>query len=625
MLILKSKEFLRNILDHFQGFITVVSKDNHVIFANRALIQRTGFDPTGEVCYKVFHGLEEVCPECPRDTVLRGKKVVTQERKSPLDGRWYRIVNCPLLLPSNEEAMLAVVIDIHELRIAQKKAEKHRQMLELIFEKAPFMFLGVKPPEGHIVYVNPALKEILGYDPEEVKGRCVFELISPEELNKALQCCQSVCKGQTKRNQELHWLTKDGHKKLLQSTCFLVKTPDEGELVFTISRDITEIRRLEEQFLQAQKMEAVGRLAGGLAHDFNNLLTSLKSYLQLIDINKNNPEKISQIVSNMSNAIEKASTLTQHLLTFSRRHPKEQTLVELRKFFQEMEDFLRRLIGETIELRLILPPKCVYIQANEGHLQQIIMNLVVNAKDAMPKGGILEIAVDLKSPEELFSEKFLPPGKYAVISVSDTGVGIPPEFIPHIFDPFFTTKPTGEGTGLGLATVYSLVKQYQGHIFVSSEPGQGTVFTIYWPAILQEVTPSLETETPSLPQGHGTILFVEDEALVRQPVVELLKEIGYQVIEAKDGLEALEKVKKLKKVDLVISDLIMPRMDGYELSRQLKDLRPGLKILLCSGYPKNTLPQMDDENIYFLTKPYTFQSLVQKIKELLYKNPDKVH
>ena len=620
-LILESKEFLKTILDHFQGFITVVNQDHRILFANRALIKRTGHDPTGEICYKTFHGLDDTCPNCPKDEIFKEKKVVTRESKSPLDNRWYRVVYCPFSLPSGKQAMLAVVLDIHELWTFQKKAQKHQRILELIFEKAPFIFLGIKPSDGTIVYVNPAFKEILGYELDEVKGRCVFDFIAPEELDKAIKCCQIVCSGETKRNQELYWVTKNGKRRLIRSTCFLVKISDDEELVFTISRDITEIKRLEEQFLQAQKMEAVGRLAGGIAHDFNNLLTSLKSYLQLINLNLDNPEKVKQITSNMSTAINKAFALTQHLLTFSRRHHGKQEIIDLRQFLIEMRDFIERLVGEDIELSLVLPEKSLYVKANEGHLQQIMMNLVVNAKDAMPNGGLLEISLDTKVPDQILADKFsLPIRQYAVISVSDTGVGIPEEILPHIFDPFFTTKPNGKGTGLGLATVYSLVKQYQGHIFVSSEPGFGTVFTIYLPTVEPKAASERveDSKSTSLPQGYETILFVEDEELVRQPVVELLRSLGYKVIEAQNGFEALEKLQR-QPVDLIISDLVMPRMGGYELAERLKKVAPGIKIIFCSGYPKSSLPKFENENVTFLPKPYSLQALAQKIREILEK------
>ncbi len=616
---LKSPAFLKAILDHLQGFVAVVSSDSRVLFANKTLIRRTGFDPTGHLCYQAFHGLKENCPSCPREEVLKQKKIVCLERPSPLDNRWYSGVYCPFTLPNGEEAMLAVVIDVHEKKMAQEQAERQGRLLSLIFERSPFMILGIKPPEGEIVYVNPAFEEILGYKPEEVRGRKVFDFIAESDLLCARQCCREVFSGAIKRNVELHWRHRSGEKRLLQSTCFLVETPERGELVFSMSRDITEQKRLEEQFLQAQKMEAVGRLAGGIAHDFNNLLTSLKGYLQLLSLSRDQPEKIDHLLSQMSLAVERAAALTNQLLTFSRRQPEEPKIIDLCRFFRQMEDFLRRLLGEDVELSFSLPEKPLYIKVDEGHFQQIIMNLVVNARDAMPQGGRLEIKVRQGLPQDTLLERFVLPKKhYALISIADSGVGIPEEILPHIFDPFFTTKPPGKGTGLGLATVYSLIKQYCGHITVSSQPGQGTTFTILWPLASPEEKKVACPAVEDWPQGKETILLVEDDDLVRHPTAQLLRGLGYQVIEAANGLEALKIFQEEPSIDLVIIDLIMPQMRGDELARRLRELKPEIKILFSSGYPESETPV--DQKIYqtdFLPKPYDLKQLAQKIRELL--------
>ncbi len=609
---------MKAILDHLQGFVTVVSKDNRILFANKPLIKRTGFDPTGHLCYQTFHGLKEKCTSCPREEVLKEKKVICFEKVSPLDERWYSGVYCPFELPNGEEALLAVVIDVHEKKMAEEQARCQARLLSLIFERAPFMILGIKPPSGEIVYVNPAFEEILGYSTEEVQGKLVFDFIAEPDLLFAKKYCREVFQGAVKRHIELHWRHRSGEKRLIQSTCFLVETPEGNELVFSISRDITEQKRLEEQFLQAQKMEAVGRLAGGLAHDFNNLLTSFKGYLQLLSLYRDQPQKIEHIVSRMSVALDRAGNLTNQLLTFSRRQPEEPKIIELGRFFREMEDFLKRLLGEDIELDLRLPREELHLKVDEGHFQQIIMNLVVNARDAMPQGGRLEISVSPGHLHPELLERFaLPQSNYAVISVSDTGTGIPEDILPHIFDPFFTTKPPEKGTGLGLATVYSLVKQYGGHVAVSSEPGKGTTFTIFWPLSRGIGEEENDPWHEDLPRGNEVLLFVEDDDLVRQPTAELLRKLGYRVIEARNGQEALEAFQR-HRVDLVITDLIMPVMRGEELARRLREIDPQVKILFSSGYPE-TEPPIDHKlhQADFLPKPYDFRELATKIRELL--------
>ncbi len=615
---LRNPEFLQAILDHLQGFVAVVSPDNRVLFANKTLIKRTGFDPTGQLCYQAFHGLQERCPTCPRQEVIERKRIVCLERKSPLDKRWYSGVYCPFTLPNGEEAMLAVVIDVHEKKEAQEQAEYQARILSLIFERSPFMILGIKPPEGEIVYVNPAFEEILGYSPEEVRGKRVFDFIADSDLLCAKECCREVFAGAIKRNVELHWRHRSGEKRLLQSTCFLVKFPEGNELVFSMSKDITEQKRLEEQFLQAQKMEAVGRLAGGIAHDFNNLLTSLKGYLQLLSLSRHQPERIEHLLSQMSLAVERATALTNQLLTFSRRQPEKPKIIELNRFFRHLEDFLKRLLGEDIELRLSLSQEPLHIKSDEGHFQQIIMNLVVNARDAMPEGGLLEITTRRSYPQEVFFERFILPRKpYALISIRDNGLGIPEEILPHIFDPFFTTKPPGKGTGLGLATVYSLIKQYCGHITVASKPGKGTTFTILWPLATPQEENISCASMEGWPVGNETLLLVEDDELVRHPTAQLLRSLGYRVIEAQNGLEALDFFRK-NPVDLVIIDLIMPQMKGDELARRLREIEPGVKILFSSGYPETEPPS--NQKIHgadFLPKPYDPKKLARKIRDLL--------
>ncbi|NPA49142.1 MAG: response regulator [Thermodesulfobacteria bacterium] len=607
-------------LGSFQGFLTVVGPDDIVLFANEALIKRTGFDPVGGICYEVFHNRKSPCPHCPREEVIEKKKIVSWERVSPKDSRWYNVVNCPITLPDGRLGMFSLAIDVHEKKMAQEVAERHRRFLEAIWNRAPFLLIGINPLSGEIVFVNKAFEETLKYRQEEVIGRRIVDLFPPEERESVIKCCREVCLEGEKEAAEFWWQTKDGKRRLLQSTCFLVEINEGQKLVFNISRDITQERRLQEQLLQAQKMEAVGRLAGGLAHDFNNLLTSLRNYLELIQRHRHDPDKINEVLKNINLVLERTGDITQKLLTFSGRRPQQNEVIDLSRFCTEMKTFWQRLLGEHIELSIEIEEEPVYIFTDETHLQQIIMNLIVNAKDAMPRGGKLHLSVRTKEIEgEELDPPELKPGRYAVLSISDTGPGIPEEALPHIFEPFFTTKPAGQGTGLGLAIVYSLVRQYGGHISVYTERGRGTTFRIYWP--LTELTPREKTapkeDQALLHQGGGTILVVEDDALVREPIVELLREAGYQVFEAENGLEALEILSR-QKVDLIISDLVMPKMDGEELINQVKERYPEVKIIISSGYPEGSVPANGKfKGVTFVSKPYTFSDLLKEVHSLL--------
>ncbi len=617
---LDTTTLFKALIDHFNGFISVVSPDDKVLFANKALVERTGFDPVGHICYNAFHGRATQCPFCPRDEVINQNKVLTWEKKSPLDGRWYNVVNTAVELRSGQKAMFALAIDVHDKKLAQEISERQRLLIETIWSKAPFLITGINPENGEIVYANNAYQTILGYSQEEIIGQRVFDLFSKEEQEQAFKCCREVCKGVEKNGVEFWWKSKDGEKRLLESTCFLVNSEDGQKVIFNIAKDITEEKRLQDQLVQAQKMEAIGRLAGGMAHDFNNLLTSIQGYLSLIESSKDDPQKLSVFLKNINLVLERSTDLTQRLLTFSGKRLQKSTVIDLPSFILDMHHFLQRLCGENIELEITLPEEDIFIYADQTHLQQIIMNLIVNAKDAMPNGGKILLLVELKESDHLHGAlcEDSPESEWAVLTVIDSGCGIPEEVKHRIFEPFFTTKPPGEGTGLGLAMVYSLVKQYGGHITVSSEPGEGTTFKIYWPLTQEAEEPKEDSADVSKRHGGGeTILVVEDDAMVRFPLTELIESAGYKVVEAENGEEALEILAK-EKIDLIVSDLVMPKMDGAELTKIVQKTYPATKIILSSGYPENCTPENGKlRGVTFLAKPYSFSKLLNKIHTLL--------
>jgi len=394
-----------------------------------------------------------------------------------------------------------------------------------------------------------------------------------------------------------------------------------------VFEDITERKSLESQLFQSQKLESIGRLAGGIAHDFNNILTIINGYsdMALSKIEKEHP--VRQSIQQVRNSGEKAANLTEQLLVFSRKRALEMKPLDLNMAVTDIEKMLRRLIGEDIRMTTALEPALGTIMGDAGQIHQVIMNLALNARDAMPGGGklILETAnVDLDR-NFIKRHPHVQPGPHVLLSVSDTGTGMDEETKSHIFEPFFTTKEEGKGTGLGLATVYGIVRQCGGWIWVYSELGQGTSFKLYFPRCDAQVSES-QPATVELAELRGTekVLLAEDDPGVLSLVSSILNGLGYKVLEASTGEEAITVAEgETGPIDLLVSDIVMPGMSGYDLSRRLTQVRPTLKVLLISGYTDRTVSGADaiDPNTPFLQKPFTSVSLAAKVREVLASAP----
>jgi PAS domain S-box-containing protein len=386
-----------------------------------------------------------------------------------------------------------------------------------------------------------------------------------------------------------------------------------------VTLDITDRKRLEEQFLQAQKLESVGRLAGGVAHDFNNLLTVITGYAQMLLSELPLVHPMRDPMDEIATAATRATDLTRQLLTFSRRHVSETKTMALNDLVRDFQKMLARLIGEDIELVISLDPNAGDLRADPGQIEQIIMNLAVNARDAMPDGGKLVIETAPFCVDERFAKTHLsiPPGPYVMLSVSDTGCGMAPEVKAHIFEPFFTTKELGKGTGLGLSTVYGIVLQTGGTISVYSEPGYGTTFRILFPAVGSAALPAPVASAEESIGGSETIVLAEDEAGVRRYVRQILRRYGYTVLEAPNGRAAVELAGSYDgPIHLLLADAVMPEMGGLELSQQFGAARPGVPVLCMSGYSDSVWPQADKPGNY-IQKPFTPATLLARIRALL--------
>ena len=476
--------------------------------------------------------------------------------------------------------------------------------------------------EGRFLDINPALITMLGYgSPEEVL------LLDPEndvfaQAEEHDRLIEEFRRTGRLDGFEVKWKRKDGSAITVRISGRAVSSADEpADVLEAIAEDVTDRRALEDQFRQAQKMEAVGRLAGGVAHDFNNLLMVISGYAEVILAQVDPSSPLLEKGRAIQLAADRATTLTRQLLAFSRKQLLELKVVDVNAIVQDMERLLRPLIGENIDLVTILSPQAAHTRADAGQLEQVIMNLVVNAKDAMPAGGRLTLRTENVVLDENHrrGQQFIRPGTYVTLVVRDTGMGMDRETQSRIFEPFFTTKEKGKGTGLGLSTVYGIVKQSGGYVMVQSELGRGTTFQIYLP-LVEGAAEKHSVAVPEAVGGTETILLVEDEESVRQLVRDTLAAKGYKVLEAENGEAGFAAAARHQgKLDLVITDVVMPGMGGREMVKQLIETRPGIKVLYLSGYTEDAI--LSDGSIEkgtaFLQKPFTLQSLSRKVREVL--------
>ena len=514
---------------------------------------------------------------------------------------------------------------MHSSQQEQHTAEESSRKLSRAVEHSADSVI-VTDLHGVIEYVNPAFEALSGYKLDEVCGKTPRILKSgeqdPEVFRKLWKTILAgdVYRGilvNRKKNGELYYVE--------QSICPV--RDNQGTITHFIANghDLTERRRLEAQILQGQKMDAIGNLAGGVAHDFNNLLTIITSYAELALDSVPDGSPLQAKIQEILLAARRAAELTRQLLAFGRKQSQALRVADLNQVIARIANTLPRLIGEDIAFTFTGGEGLGSVRVDPLQIEQILMNLAANARDAMPQGGHLKIETSNQQLDEgyiQFKKAIIPKGRYALITVSDDGAGIPPEHLPHIFEPFYTTKPLGEGTGLGLATVYGIVKQNKGYIWAYSEPRMGTVFRIYLPCVKGKDAPSAveDVKTEAVSRGSETVLLVEDEAAVRRATAEFLTLQGYTVLEAKDGLDALSVSQgHNSNIDLLLTDVVMPNMSGGQLATELAQVRPDTKLLFVSGYAGKTVldHKVTDLETNFLQKPYTLKQLSLKIRTAL--------
>jgi PAS domain S-box-containing protein len=519
------------------------------------------------------------------------------------------------------------VIDVSERVRAQEKLRQSEERFRQLAENIRGVFWMTDPEMKELLYVNRAYEEIWGRTRQSLFKDPLsrFEAVDEHDRPHVLAAIRKAAEG--RYDEEYCVLRHDGSVRWIWDRAFPI-LDDKGQVsrLAGIAEDVTERKRLAEELRHAQKMEAVGRLAGGIAHDFNNLLTVIVGYCQVLLANLGQQDQWRPCVDEMKKAADRAATLTQQLLAFSRKQVLMPVVLDLNVLVGNMRDMIQRLIGEDVQLGTNFDPSLGRIEADPGQLQQIIMNLIVNARDAMPKGGKLTIAtanLDL-TEAELRSDPDVRPGPYAMVSVSDTGVGMDAETRAHLFEPFFTTKEVGKGTGLGLATVHGIVKQSRGHIEVQSEPGKGTTFRIYLPRVPTSVEKSNGEAPQGLPSARGqeTLLLVEDEELVRRLTRTILLRSGYTVLEARNGREALQIAEQQPgAIHLLVTDVVMPEMNGHELYQRLSRVRPDLRVLFMSGYTDSALLRNGvlEGGFTLVLKPFAPDAFLGHVREVLDK------
>jgi PAS domain S-box-containing protein len=530
----------------------------------------------------------------------------------------------PRTLTAEEEELVFNVITQAAWVLQRGKLIEEQRLLSAVIEQSMESII-ITDTTGYITYVNPTFEKISGYSQAEVQGhtpRIIKSDYHPPNFYRDIW--RTITAGKVWEGR-FHNQAKDGRHYIDEATIAPLRNED-GDITHFISiqREVTAQLEMEMQLRQAQKMESLGQLTGGIAHDFNNILTAIMGHASLAHETLPPQHLALEDLKYIQENAERASNLTRQLLTFARRNHTEPKNVNINHLILNLDKMLRRLIGEDIEMSIFLAEDLGHIKIDPGQFEQVLVNLVVNARDAMPEGGPVVIrtqTISLKKPKaDLFT--VVPPGTYTVLSVNDQGIGMTQETLERIFEPFFTTKEPGRGTGLGLATSFGIIKQHQGYILVDSYPQQGSTFTVYFPQ-LNEAAGTKGTSAPDATflQGQEQILVVEDEAIIRQLACRVLTQQGYTVLEANNGQQALSLLTAAATLpDLLITDMVMPIMGGANLTEILRDRYPLLKILHMSGYIDRPEMQTVIRLPHFLQKPFTPAELLQKVRAALDEN-----
>ncbi len=611
-----------------------VQSEGTITFANLAGARLVGADRPQRLfetpLLDLFH------PEHRADAEARlaeagghGGALMFQEKMVRLDGA---VIDVEVsAVPFTFQGKPATQILVRDVTARKESEETLRRQAEFIRAIAESTGEGIYAIDrsGRVTFMNSAAEKMIGWTREELFLRDLHQMTHYRRMDGTSfprhECAiLAAMENRTTIERDDAFIRKDG--SMLQVTISAAPLRSaQGETVgsVVVFHDATERRKLEEQLLHAQKLEAVGRLAGGIAHDFNNLLSVISGYGELVLADLGEPGPARSRVLEILRATERATGLTRQLLAFGRKQVIEPRILDLNATAQEVERMLRRLIGEDVDIQLKLAPDLGRIRADAGQVEQVLINLAVNARDAMPRGGKLTVETSNVSLDEDAVRGYVDvePGHYVRICVSDTGVGMDRDTREHLFEPFFTTKEPGKGTGLGLATVYGIVKQNGGHVWVYSEPGWGTTFKVYFPRfgdVADPTRPQLEMEPA--PGGTETILVVEDDEMVRSLIRDILESTGYRVLVADDPDSGMKLIgEQQDDIHLLLTDLVLPGMSGRELVDRVSKLKPDMRVLFMSGYSDEAVARHGilEPGLAFLQKPFSRDGLVRKVRDVL--------
>jgi PAS domain S-box-containing protein len=519
--------------------------------------------------------------------------------------------------------LLGICRDITDRKRAEEEFRQSQQKLRIHFEHTPLAVVEWDT-QLRITEWSPSAERVFGYSRNEVLGRDASFLV-PSALREHIdRIGQEILNQEGGTRSTNDNLTKDGRT----ISCEWYNTPlvdESGQVlgVASLVQDVTERVALEERLRQSQKMEAVGRLAGGVAHDFNNLLTVIMGYSQILTDGLPGASRLKDATTQIRSAADRAAGITRQLLAFSRKQVLSPRVIDLNDVMLNLDTMLRRLIGEDVEVLTVPGRDLGAVRADPGQIEQVIMNLALNARDAMPNGGKLTLETENMELDASYASEHEPlqPGRYVMLAVSDTGTGMSPDTQAHIFEPFFTTKEVGKGTGLGLSMVYGIVKQSGGYIWVYSEPDRGSTFKIYLPRVDQPAeTVGVEPRPAGVKRGTETILLVEDDAQLRQLTSSVLAHCGYKVLTANSTEQGLALCRENHRdIRLLVTDVIMPSMNGRQLAEQVKLISPSTRVLYVSGYTSNAIVHYGvlDPGLWFLPKPFSLSALIAKVREVL--------